>query len=159
MRRVSAQSWPERQCLPYQRSGQSGQPESRSRPHPDARRIPSRCASNAGIWELRTIHGDASVGTEPSLYPVEQAADSPAPVSALRARGPMAADWNATSPYFAGVIGIVATANGPESYKDFMGISRPVAPNRQAAARGNMHSGPMRRGYAISSATQWQDPL
>ena len=69
--------------------------------------------------------GDASVGTEPSLYPVEQAADSPAPVSAPCAPGSIMTSQSATSPCFAGVIAIVAAGNGRESYKDFMGISPP----------------------------------
>jgi hypothetical protein len=69
--------------------------------------------------------GDASVGTEPSLYPVEQAADSPAPVSVPCAQGSIMADGNATSHWVAGIIAIVAARDGGKSYKHFMGISPP----------------------------------
>src|SRR5258708_3795757 len=52
--------------------------------------------------------GDASVGTEPLLYPVGQAADSPAPVSAFRAQGSIMTCRNGTSPCPAGANAIEA---------------------------------------------------
>jgi hypothetical protein len=72
-----------------------------------------------------TSRGDASVGTEPPLYPVELAADSPAPIYPRHVQGAIMTGWNVTSPYFAGFVAIMATRDGVESYEHFMGISPP----------------------------------
>jgi hypothetical protein len=69
---------------------------------------------------------DASVGTEPGLYPVEQQADSPAPVCTHRVEISIINRRNATSPCFAGSIAIVAASGGLQSYEHFMGISPDV---------------------------------